>query len=96
MTYYVPRIWSLVLSALLKEIALIFIRRLFNPIIVSCTYCQYTIMNPNNSQNESKLDKDSGSLTCDLCEQTFDTMESFKEHKAAENNDEGLKYRGID
>ena len=53
-------------------------------------------MNPNNSQNESKVDKDSGSLTCDVCEHTFDTMESFKEHKAAENNDEGLKYRGID
>lgn len=69
--------------------------RLFNPIIVSCTYCQYTIMNQNNSQNESKVDKDSGSLTCDVCEQTFDTMESFKEHKAAENNDEGLKYRGL-
>lgn len=53
-------------------------------------------MNPNNSQNESKVDKDSGSLTCDVCEQTFDAMESFKEHKAAENNDVGLKYRGID
>lgn len=53
-------------------------------------------MNPNNSQNESKVDKGSGSLTCDVCEQTFDTMESFKEHKPEENNDEGLKYRGID
>ena len=28
--------------------------------------------------------------------QTFDTMESFKEHKASENKDEGLKYKGID
>jgi hypothetical protein len=55
-------------------------------------------MNPDYSQNENetKVDKDSGSLTCDVCEQTFDTMESFKEHKAAENKDEALKYRGID
>ena len=48
------------------------------------------------SHNESKVDKVSGSLICDICEQTFDTMESFKEHKASENKDEGLKYKGID
>jgi hypothetical protein len=50
----------------------------------------------DKSQHESKMDKDSGTLTCDVCEQTFDTMESFKEHKASENKDEGLKYKGID
>jgi hypothetical protein len=50
----------------------------------------------NKSQNESKVDKDSGSLICDVCEQTFDTMDSLKEHKASENKDEGLKYKGID
>jgi hypothetical protein len=48
------------------------------------------------SHNESKVDKVSGSLICDVCEQTFDTMESFKEHKASEKKDEGLKYIGID
>jgi len=42
------------------------------------------------------MDKDSGSLICDVCEQTFYTMESFKEHKASEIKDEGLKYKGID
>ena len=50
----------------------------------------------NKSQNESKVDNDSGSLICDVCEQTFDTVESIKEHKAFENKDEGLKYKGID
>jgi len=45
---------------------------------------------------ESRVDKDSGSLICDVCEQTFDTMESFKEHKASEIKDEGLKYNGMD
>jgi hypothetical protein len=50
----------------------------------------------NKSQNDSKVDKDSGSLTCNVCEQTFDTMESLKEHKLSENKDEGLKYKGID
>jgi hypothetical protein len=59
-------------------------------------YCEYTVMILDKSQNESKVDKDSGSLICDVCEQTFDTMESFKEHKASENKDEGLKYKGID
>ena len=41
------------------------------------------------------MDKDGGSLTCDVYEQTFDTMESFK-HKLSENRDERLKYKGID
>jgi hypothetical protein len=31
-----------------------------------------------------------------VCDQKFDTIESFKEHKASENKDEGLKYKGID
>jgi hypothetical protein len=53
-------------------------------------------MSIENSENENKVDKKSGSLTCDLCEQTFDTMESFKEHKLSENKDEGLKYKSID
>jgi len=48
------------------------------------------------SHNESKVDKVSESLICDVCEQTFDTMESFKEHKASENKNEGLRYKGID
>lgn len=60
------------------------------------SYCEYTVMILDKSHNESKVEKDSGSLICDVCEQTFDTMESFKEHKASENKDEGLKYKGID
>ena len=50
----------------------------------------------DNSQNENKADKVSGSLKCDLCWQTFDSMESFREHKASEYKDEELKYKGID
>lgn len=50
----------------------------------------------DKSHNESKVDKDCGSLICDICEQTLDTMESFREDKASENKDEGLKYKGID
>jgi hypothetical protein len=50
----------------------------------------------DKSHSERKVDKDSGSLICDVCEQTFDTMESFKEHKASENKDEELKNKGID
>jgi hypothetical protein len=60
------------------------------------SYCEYTVMILDKNHNESKVDKDSGSLICDVCEQTFDTVESFKEHKASENKDEGLKYKGID
>ena len=50
----------------------------------------------DKSEYESKVDNESGSLICEVCEQTFDTMESFKEHKASENKDEILKYKGID
>jgi hypothetical protein len=50
----------------------------------------------DNSKNETKVDKDSGTLICGVCEQTFDSMESFKEHKASENKDEELKYKAID
>ena len=53
-------------------------------------------MGLDESHNETKVDKVSGSLKCDVCEQTFDSMESLKEHKVAENKDEGLKYKGID
>jgi hypothetical protein len=53
-------------------------------------------MTIDEGHNESKIDKDGGSLTCDVCEQRFDTMESFKEHKLSEKTDEGLKYKGID
>ena len=53
-------------------------------------------MTIDEGHNESKIDKDGESLTCDVCEQRFDTMESFKEHKLSENRDEGLKYKGID
>ncbi|CAN5466417.1 hypothetical protein BH18THE1_BH18THE1_12900 [soil metagenome] len=60
------------------------------------SYCEYTVISFDNSQNETKADKVNGSLICDVCGQTFDTMESFKEHKASENKDEGLKYKGID
>jgi len=50
----------------------------------------------NKSQNDSNVDKDGASLTCDVCEQTFDTMESLRGHKVSENKDEGLKYKAID
>ncbi len=53
-------------------------------------------MTIDEGHNESKVDKDSGSLTCNVYEQTFDTMGSFKETKLSENRDEGLKYEGID
>ena len=60
------------------------------------SYCESTCMIDDESKNEVKLEKDSGSLTCDVCKRTFDSMESYQEHKAAEIKDEGLKYRGID
>jgi hypothetical protein len=53
-------------------------------------------MTLDESENEKKVDKVSGSLVCDVCDQTFDTMESLGEHKASENKDEELKYKGID
>lgn len=60
------------------------------------SYCEYNVMSFENSQNEKKADKISGSLVCDVCEQTFDTMESLKEHKLSESKDDALKYNGID
>jgi cation transport regulator ChaB len=48
------------------------------------------------SQKDIEEDKESGSLKCDVCGQTFDTMESFREHKLSENKDEELKYKGVD
>jgi len=53
-------------------------------------------MTANESDKDIQIDKKSGSLRCDVCGQTFDTMESFNEHKLSENKDEQLKYRGVD
>jgi hypothetical protein len=50
----------------------------------------------DESQKDIKVDEVSGSLKCDVCGQTFDTMESFREHKLSENKDEELKYKGAD
>jgi tRNA U54 and U55 pseudouridine synthase Pus10 len=36
------------------------------------------------------------SLTCDICGQRFDTVESLKEHKLSELKDVELKDKGID
>lgn len=57
------------------------------------SYCESTAMIDDKNKNEVKLEKDSGSLTCDVCDQTFDSMESYKEHKAAEIKDEEMKHR---
>jgi transcriptional regulator NrdR family protein len=35
-------------------------------------------------------------LTCDLCGQRFDTLESLKEHKLSESKDAELKQEGVD
>jgi hypothetical protein len=35
-------------------------------------------------------------LTCDLCGQNFDTVESLREHKLSEVKDVQLKDKGID
>jgi hypothetical protein len=53
-------------------------------------------MSEDKSKNEIKADNESGSLTCDLCEQTFDSMESYREHKIAETKDEELSHKGVD
>jgi tRNA U54 and U55 pseudouridine synthase Pus10 len=53
-------------------------------------------MTTDESQKDIEEDKESGSLKCDVCGQTFDTMESFREHKLSENKDEELKYKGVD
>ena len=53
-------------------------------------------MSEDKSENEVKADKESGSLTCNVCEQTFDSMESYNEHKEAEIKDEEMAHRGVD
>jgi tRNA U54 and U55 pseudouridine synthase Pus10 len=53
-------------------------------------------MSEDKSKSEVKVDNDSGSLTCEVCQQTFDSMESYKEHKAAEIKDEEMAHRGVD
>jgi tRNA U54 and U55 pseudouridine synthase Pus10 len=53
-------------------------------------------MSTDESKKDIKVDNQSGSLKCDVCGQTFDTVESFKEHKLSENKDEELKYKGTD
>lgn len=53
-------------------------------------------MSEDISKKEIKADNESGSLTCDVCEQTFDSMESYKEHKTAEIKDEEMAHRGVD
>lgn len=50
----------------------------------------------DKSKSEVKVANDSGSLTCDLCQQTFDSVESYNEHKAAEIKDEKMAQRGVD
>ena len=54
------------------------------------------IVSTDESKKDIKVDKQSGSLECDLCGQMFDTLESLKEHKLSENKDEELKYKGTD
>lgn len=53
-------------------------------------------MSTDESKKDIKVDKQSGSLECDVCGQIFDSLESFKEHKLSENKDEELKYKGTD
>lgn len=36
------------------------------------------------------------SLTCDICGQRFDTVESLEEHKLSEVKDVELKDKGVD
>jgi tRNA U54 and U55 pseudouridine synthase Pus10 len=36
------------------------------------------------------------SLTCELCGQKFDTVESLNEHKMSEVKDHEIKYKGAD
>jgi hypothetical protein len=36
------------------------------------------------------------SLTCEICGQRFDTVESLKEHKLSEAKDVELKDQGVD
>jgi len=53
-------------------------------------------MSTDESKKDIKVDKQSGSLECDVCGQMFDSMESFKEHQLSENKDQELKYKGTD
>jgi hypothetical protein len=53
-------------------------------------------MSTDESKKDIKVDKESGSLECNVCGKTFDTVESFQEHKLSENKDEELKYKGTD
>lgn len=53
-------------------------------------------MSTDESKKETKEDKQSGSMKCEICGQTFDTVESLKEHKLSEKKDEELKYKGTD
>lgn len=53
-------------------------------------------MSTDESKKDIKVDKQSGSLECDVCGQIFDSVESFNEHKLSENKDEELKYKGTD
>lgn len=36
------------------------------------------------------------SLTCDICGQKFDTVESLEEHRLSETKDHEMKYKGAD
>jgi predicted nucleic acid-binding Zn ribbon protein len=36
------------------------------------------------------------SLTCDICGQRFDTVDSLEEHKSAELHEAALKQKGVD
>jgi hypothetical protein len=35
-------------------------------------------------------------LTCDICGQRFDTVDSLKEHKSTELHEAALKQKGVD
>ena len=46
---------------------------------------------------ENRTSRDSEeSLSCDICGQRFDTVESLKEYKLSEVNDVELKDKGVD
>jgi hypothetical protein len=36
------------------------------------------------------------SLTCNICGQKFDTVDSLTEHKSAELHEQALKQKGVD
>jgi hypothetical protein len=64
------------------------------PLLISTHF--FIIMSSDESKKDIKMDKQSGSLECEVCGQVFDTLESFKEHKLSEDKDEELKYKGTD